>query len=425
MQKLAKGIIASVLGWQVKRLCQKNKLKIVVVAGSIGKTSTKLAIAQVLGQKHKVQFQSGNYNDPVSVPLVFFNRSLPNIYNPLAWLLIIWKNEQTIYQQYPYEIVVLELGTDGPGQIEKFRRYIQADIAVITAISAEHMEFFDDIDAVAKEELAVLPFSDKVFVNKDLIPQDYLGDLPVEAITYGVKSQAEVRMVNVKFDDQSASFDIIHGSETIAKAKHEQITEPQLYSICAAAAVGENLGLSSELIERGITTIKPVAGRMQHFQGVNGTLIIDDTYNASPEAMRGALDTLYRLKASRKIAILGNMNELGGYSQSEHRKIGEYCDPRELSLVATLGPDANKYLAPAAELKGCSVKQFNTPYELGSYIKSIVSPGTVILAKGSQNKVFAEEAVKILLSNPGDVSQLVRQSKDWLKIKQKNFKGTT
>ncbi len=160
--------------------------------------------------------------------------------------------------------------------------------------------------------------------------------------------------------------------------------------------------MTKPAIEKGIASIKPVSGRMQHLEGIKGSIILDDTYNASPEAMRASLDTLYRIKAPQKIAILGNMNELGGYSQREHEAAGKYCDPRELDLVVTIGPDANKYLAPAAEKTGCNVKTFDSPYAAGKYIKEIIEPGAVILAKGSQNKVFAEEAVKQFLASSKD-----------------------
>jgi UDP-N-acetylmuramoyl-tripeptide--D-alanyl-D-alanine ligase len=116
------------------------------------------------------------------------------------------------------------------------------------------------------------------------------------------------------------------------------------------------------------------------------------------------------------------MNELGGYSQREHKMIGEHCDPRELSLVVTIGPDANKFLAPAAAGNGCEVKTFNNPYDAGEYVKPIVEPGAVILVKGSQNKVFAEEAAKILLADPKDSSKLVRQTPYWMKMKKASFK---
>jgi UDP-N-acetylmuramoyl-tripeptide--D-alanyl-D-alanine ligase len=424
MKKLAKDTVARILGWQVRRLRNKNEIKIVAIAGSIGKTSTKLAIARILEQGFKTRFQEGNYNDLVSVPLVFFGQEMPSLFNPLAWLKVFWKNEQTLKHKYPYEVVVVELGSDGPGQLKQFANYIHADIGILTSITAEHMEYFGNMDAVAREEMTLKYLSKQLFVNQDLIPADFLQDLKSDTtITYGIKTPAQIRMTAIKFDEHSASFEINRGPAKLVKGQHEQITEPQLYSITAAAAVAHELGMTEHAIERGIKDIKPVSGRMQHLKGVKDSLILDDTYNASPEATKAALDTLYRIKSHQKIAILGNMNELGGYSQREHEKIGEYCDPHELSLVVTIGPDANKYLAPAAEEKGCTVKTFNDPYAAGKFVKEQIESGAVILAKGSQNRVFAEEAIKEFLAESKDASKLVRQSKYWLSRKQQSFKG--
>jgi UDP-N-acetylmuramoyl-tripeptide--D-alanyl-D-alanine ligase len=421
MKKMAKKFVAAILGWQVRRLRVKNNFKTVGVTGSIGKTSTKFAIATVLKQQFAVQSQAGNYNDLVSAPLIFFGQDLPNIYNPLAWLKVFFSNEKIIRREYPYEIVVVEIGTDAPGQIAEFSRYLQLDIGVLTAITPEHMEFFDDLKAVAKEELAISRFTDKLLINKDLCPAELLGEIYKDTSTYGMKQPAEVRVTNIKFDGFSSSFDIEVNGQKLLHAGHEDITEPVLYSVCAAGAVANELGMHPLSIKKGIDTIKPVNGRMMTLRGVNRSTIIDDTYNASPEAMKAALDTLYRIKADQKIAILGNMNELGGYSEPEHRQIGQYCNPEELDLVITIGPDANKYLAPAAAEKGCEVKQFNNPYETGEYLKELIKPGAVILAKGSQNGVFAEETVKILLADKADSSKLVRQTPDWLRKKQKLF----
>jgi len=116
----------------------------------MGKTSTKLAIANTLSTKYKVQHQEGNYNDLVTAPLVFFGEATPSLFNPLAWLAVFWRNEKKLRQTYPYEIVVLELGTDGPGQIDRFKKYLNLEVAVITAITPEHMEFFGALDEVAE-----------------------------------------------------------------------------------------------------------------------------------------------------------------------------------------------------------------------------------------------------------------------------------
>lgn len=396
MKKQAINLIATVLGWQVCRLYKKNNFKVVAVAGSIGKTSTKLAIATVLAKKYRVRSQEGNYNHVVSVPLVFFGQTMPNPYNPLAWLGVFAKNELKLRKRYPYDIVVVEVGTDAPGQIEELGAYLRVDIGVVTSIAPEHMEFFDDLDAVAKEELSLAGYSKKLFINKDLCDPKYLKNLPIPHQLY---SLAEAKA--------------LVGGEIANKAR--------LYSISAAAAVAKEFGMNPDEIKKATGTIKPVSGRMQELAGINNSTIIDDTYNASPEAVAMALKTLYSFKAPQKIAILGNMNELGKHSEQAHEDIGKLCDPKQLDLVVTIGPDAIKSLAPAAEAIGCKVETFDSPYTAGEYLKRLVKPGAVILAKGSQNGVFAEETVKLLLADSADGAKLVRQSPKWLKIKQKQF----
>jgi UDP-N-acetylmuramoyl-tripeptide--D-alanyl-D-alanine ligase len=415
MKEVAKNLVAAILGWQVRRLQKKNNLKIIAVAGSIGKTSTKLAIANVLSTKLQVRHQDGNYNDPVTVPLVFFGEPTPSLFNPLSWLVVFWRNERQISDKYPYEIVVLELGTDGPNQISQFKKYLNLEIAVVTAITPEHMEFFSTIDAVAKEELSVSAFSTLLLANKDLCSEKYLSRLS-DVLTYGIHKPADYML---KSDGSKA---LVTGSKgRMFDLDVTNKTEAELYSILAAAAVAHKLGMQPEEIKKGIKNIKPVAGRMQRLTGVNKSIIIDDTYNASPEAVRLALSSLYKMDSPQRIAVLGNMNELGASSEEEHRKIGEYCDPDKLNLVLTLGPDANEYLAPAAEANGCKVISFDNPYTVGGYLKPIIKPGAIILAKGSQNRVFAEEAVKVILADLKDEVRLVRQSQQWLKIKHKQF----
>lgn len=422
MKKLAKNIVVSILGWQVRRLRRKNDFKVVAVAGSLGKTSTKLAIAQVLSAKYKVRWQGGNYNDIVTVPLIFFGDDLPNLFNPLGWLAVFWRNRRQLQQKYPYDVVVVEVGSDGPGQIKQYDKYLKADIGVLTAIAPEHMEFFDDLDAVADEELQIAGLSDKLIINKDLCDQKYLKSLSKPVLSYGLKNAADVRLTNIKFKGFAADFDVLEGDSLLLEARHEAIAEPRLYSVAAAVTVARELGMNASEIKKGLHNLKPVAGRMQKLAGVKGSTIIDDTYNASPPAMKAALNTLYRLDAPQKIAVLGNMNELGKYSSGAHTEIGNYCDPIKLDLVVTLGPDANKYLAPAAEARSCRVQQFDDPYSAGDYLKHTIKKGALILIKGSQNGVFAEEVAKLLLANSADDKKLVRQSDYWLKIKRKSFK---
>lgn len=419
MKALAKKIIVAVLGWQVRRLRDRNQFKVVAVAGSIGKTSTKIAIGSVLKQRYRVQYQDGNYNDLVSVPLVFFGRDMPSLFNPFAWALLIIKNEFALRRPYPYDAVVVELGTDYPGNVSAFGAYLRADIGVLTAITPEHMEYFKTLDAVAAEELSVAEYSKKVLVNIDWCDRSYLKKLS-DYTSYSVRGEADYSLRDVVYREDGYSFELWRGTTKLLNAKHESIAETQLHSICAAMTIGHLLNLSSEELLAGIEAIKPVAGRMKRLAGINGSTILDDTYNASPEATKAALDTLYKMPAPQKFAILGNMNELGSYSEQAHAEIGEYCDPEQLEAVVTIGKDANAFLAVAAEHKGCTVKTCISPIEAADYLGPKIKQGAVILAKGSQNGVFAEEAVKRLLANPSDEAELVRQGPYWLK-KKKEF----
>lgn len=420
MKKVAKKTVAKILGGYVKKLRTKHDFKVVAVVGSIGKTSTKFAIARVLGEHYKVRFQEGNYNDIVSVPLVFFGLEMPSITNPAAWAKVFSSIQKKLKEPYSYEVVVVELGTDGPGQIAEFAQYLQVDIAVVTAITPEHMEFFASMDDVAAEELSVANFSKQLLVNTDLADSAYLQSIRQKVKTYG-KNANDFTIENIDFSGETANFEVTHSHELAISAKMKAVSIAEIYSATAAAAVGELLGLSVQEIQKGITGLEPVSGRMQRLRGVKNSLIIDETYNASPVAVKAALDSLYVLDAPQKIAILGNMNELGHMSETAHREVGEYCDPKQLNLVVTIGLDANTYLASAAKKNGCKVRSFDSPYKAGDYVKSQLVQGAIIMAKGSQNGVFAEEALKLLLDNPKDASLLVRQSAEWIKKKQAQF----
>ncbi len=421
MKRLAKNIVVAVLNWQTRRLYNKNSFKVVVVSGSIGKTSTKLAVAQLLSVRFKVQYQDGNYNDVVTVPLVFFGLTEPSLMNPLAWFGTFLKIEQILKKPYPYDVVVVEVGTDYPGNLAKFKSYLRGDIGVVTGVALEHMEFFDDLDAVAQEEFSISEYCDQLLANADLCDQKYLRPFAERVKTYALNSDAAYKFTDIATNKTSTSFTVLADGKQITTAVYPTIFPTKLYSLCAAVSVGHALGLASEKLVAGLAKVLPVNGRMQLLEGINQTTIIDDTYNASPGAMKAALDALYSLEAPQKIALLGNMNELGSYSEAAHTEVGNYCDPKQLSVVVTLGTDANKFLATAAKASGCQVKAVDTPYEAAEFIKTILKPGAVLLAKGSQNGVFAEEAVKQLLANPEDVSLLIRQSKDWMRIKEKNF----
>lgn len=419
MKQLMRNLVCRLLERRVRELRARHEFTVVAVAGSVGKTSTKMAIAHVLEAAGKrVRYQEGNYNARISVPLVFFGETMPSLMNVSAWIEVLRRMDRQIAQPFAYDVVVIELGTDGPGQMAEFA-YIQPDITVVSAISPEHMANFADMDAVAHEEMAVAAYSRKLLVNVADVAPEYLAN--VDYVGYGVDEATEYRAVRV------GDSGIVGQKVKITTASGAEFDITTNYSgrqgatiVLAAASVADMLGVATEVIAGAIAKLEPFAGRLQVLDGVNDSQIIDDTYNSSPLATRAALDVLYAADVPQKIAILGDMNELGETSADEHRTLGEYCRADKLDYVVTIGVQSREYLAPAAREAGCQVKSFTDPVRAGEFVRDVLQPGAIILAKGSQNGVFAEEAVKQLLRNPSDAGKLVRQSEEWMGKKRFN-----
>lgn len=418
IKHLGKSVLCALLERQVKQLRKRHQFTIVAVCGSVGKTSTKLAIAQTLSSRSKVIYQNGNYNDRLTVPLVLFGENEPHIFNVFAWLSILARNARKLQRDYGYDIAVLELGTDAPGQLSEFE-YLQPEILVVTAVAAEHMEYFGSLEKVAEEELSPIEFSKQILINLDDVPAQFLPQKVY--MGYGENEKAVYRLQEIAAKGlQGQEISMLLGTKSL-RVQTPMIGKSISKSFMAAAAVADLLEWDVADTQAGLKNVAHVPGRMQLLAGANGSVLIDDTYNASPIAVKAALGALCTIDAKQRIAILGTMNELGNTSQAEHESVGADCHPAKLDLVVTIGKPANEYLAAAAEKAGCKVARFDSPYEAGAHVKSLLSEGTVILAKGSQNGVFAEEALKPLLANLDDQNKLVRQSPYWLSVKQKQF----
>lgn len=397
-----KKFIVFILTWQAKWFIAKNKPVIIGVAGSIGKTSTTQAIATILRQCFRVRATIKSYNTDIGVPCTIFQKPLPqNLNNPLAWIRIIASNQVSLFRRTNVEVLVLELGTDRPGDLAIFT-WLPVDTCVITAVADEHMEFFGTLDAVAEEEMSVASFSKKLLLNKRMINEEYYAGIDPKRTAF--------------YDRDDLSQFGLTLDELRVIAPHSSD------AVVAGLNIGRQLGMNDNELKKGAQAVEPQAGRMTKLTGVNNSILIDDTYNASPKAYFAALDYLYSINSPQKIVLLGNMNELGESSPELHRQVGAYCDPKQIVLVVTLGPDANQYAAAAAREAGCTVQETTSPYQAAEIIKAtLTNSGACVLLKGSQNKVFAEEAVKMLLANPEDVSKIVRQSPFWMAKKKACF----
>ena len=419
-------LLTSLLESKAKKLLKKYKPKIVAVVGSVAKTSTKLAIATVLNERFKVLAHQGSYNVPLSVPLAMFDIQIPlNIRSPISWFKVLSAMNKTIKSgDYPYQVLVIELGTDHPGEIGYFRKYLKPDIAVVTAVSPEHMAGFGTLEAVAREELTVAQYAKLTLINRDDVSGVFANFVPegTNLDTFGTSGIAEYRFMLDSFEPgQGFTGKFVSPEFGQKTVKLQVVGEHNIRTAVAAGTVGIKLGMAQQQILAGLQKIRPVEGRMNLLRGVNNSTIIDDTYNSSPLATVAALQTLYQFKAPQRIAILGSMNEMGDFSKTAHEEVAMACDPGMLDWVVLVGAEAKKYMLPVLQKRGVRTESFLSPYEAGVFVHKVMQTSAVILAKGSQNGVFCEEALKMILHSTEEEKQLVRQTADWMAIKRKQF----
>jgi UDP-N-acetylmuramoyl-tripeptide--D-alanyl-D-alanine ligase len=422
-----KSYIQKKLEKRVQQYLQKHpEIKLVVVTGSVGKTTTKNAIATILSEQFRVRMRNDNHNTGLSAPVAMLGIDFPvgRVKSVWAWLAVLRAAKRRVKEPADVDVIVQELGTDRPGEIAHFGTYLRPAIAVVTAVTPEHMEFFGTIETVAKEELEAANFSEIGIINRDDIDGRFAEFITDSAIdTYGTTNAAEYYFETgdtLSLDGYKGKFNAPELPSPLTTTLHV-LGEHSMRPVTAAMTVACKLGMLPEMISRGAAKVRAVHGRMNVLEGANNSLLIDDTYNSSPAAVTAALQTLYSLDAPQRIAILGDMNELGAVSADEHRKLGEFCDPALLAWVITVGKQAETYLAPAARARGCQVKTFMSPIDAGAFARKVLEEGAVVLAKGSQGGIYTEEALKILLRRTEDDRQLVRQSPEWMKTKQDYF----
>lgn len=430
MKVMFKKYIQSKLESSVRRYFIKHpEVKLVVVVGSVGKTSTKVAIGTVLSQRYRIRLHDGNHNSEISAPLAILGIEYPSdIRSIWQWLAVFGAIKKRIRQPSDVDIIVQELGTDAPGQIPHFGTYLSPDIAVVTAVSAEHMEFFGTLDAVAAEELSAANFSKVALINRDDISGQYASLLVnAQVSTYGTTDSAEYRFSSSDYTFQDGFTGLFTAPEwpESQSATLRLVGEHSTRAAVAAGAVAVKLGMSATDVVQGLERITAVNGRMNLLEGFKNSILIDDSYNSSPLAAASALRALYQMNVPQRIAVLGSMNELGDSSADEHVAIGKMCDSSQLAHVITVGDMAGQYLAPAARANGCHVVSVKSPLEAGALVNKYLEEGAAVLFKGSEGGIYLEEAVKMTLRSIDDDVKLVRQSPTWMAKKQKFFDSLT
>jgi UDP-N-acetylmuramoyl-tripeptide--D-alanyl-D-alanine ligase len=423
-------LLSKILAILSRRVIERYRPVVVGITGSVGKSTAKEAIYAVLSRKFKVLRNKANFNQEIGAPLAIlgvepfykngksFSKKIKFAFQILGklWLAYGWPKGK--YPKY----LVLELAADRPGDIEYLTEITRPKIGVVTAIGEipVHVEFYASPEDVAKEKSILvrkLPHDGLAVLNMD--DQTVLGmkELTLaKIVTFGFSEKADIWASDVTYFVEEngstiggLSFKVHRANSFMPMRLPGTIATHQIYGVLAATAVGTSLGMNLVDISESLEKIEMPAGRMTPLKGIKNSIVIDDSYNASPTAMHAALDTLKKFGDStielnsgkgRKIAILGDMKELGKYEVEAHQKVGNLVG-QKADILVTIGP-ASKFIADAAvdQMKKENVFSFDTAEEAKENIIELIQEGDIVLVKGSHS-MRMEGIVKILAAPPG------------------------
>jgi len=437
MKTILKKIIVLILTLEAKAVLARFKPKIVAITGSVGKTSAKDAIAVVLATKFSTRKSEKSFNSEIGAPLTILG--LPNGWNnPLAWLVIIVSGALCLFRKKYPEWLVLEIGADRPDDIKKLASWIKPDVVVITRFAKVpvHIEFFASPRQIIEEKMNLaraLKEDGVLILNGD--DDDILeaqSEIRQPVTTYGFNLNVNIRASDEKVlyeETGNNSEPVGMISKVTVKGKNHWLKidgvmgRQIVYAALAAIAVADSQGIEiAETIEALRDFVSP-PGRMKILKGIKNSLIIDDTYNSSPVALEEALLTLKNLSAdwrtsppTRRIAVLGDMLELGKHSTDEHKKAGALAGGF-IDLLVTVGKRAEGFAegALAVGLASQKIVRLENSREAGKYLDPIITSGDIILIKGSQGMRMEKVVEKIMAEPENKEKVLVRQDKEWQK----------
>ena len=427
MYKLAQ-IIVEILA---KIYLWRFKPQIIGVTGNVGKTSTKEAIGLVLSKVKKVRIGGGNLNNEVGLPFNIISDASDEYYEKGGSLIFGIKSFfRAIFgllsSDYP-EVLVLEYGADRPGDIKKLVSKYKPDISVVTAVGEipVHIEYFSDPDAVAREKsklVSVLKSTDYAILNHDdPVVYNMKEKTKAKVISYGFTEGATVMLSNFDFRLDSeenplgVGFKIHYGANSFVPVTlYGMLGKSQALAVGAAAAVAIIYDMNLIEISQALVDYQGPKGRLKILKGIKNSTIIDDTYNAAPASTHLALDTLKEFSNKRKIAVLGDMLELGKYTVQAHQEIGNLVGGN-VDILVTVGLRA-KFIADAAanQMDIKNIYSFVNSDLAKIKVQELVGDGDLILVKGSQG-MRMEKIVEEIMAEPLKKKELlVRQSKKWL-----------
>ena len=350
------------------RKAQKN-LKVIAITGSNGKTSTKDILACAMQNSWFVLKNEANFNNEIGVPKTIFEITSE------------------------HQVAIVEMGMRGLGQIEQLAEIAKPTVAIITTIAPTHIELLGSIENIAKAKAEVF----KDFSENDLVILNYDNEYtrnmnPASPkIYFGMDSAADISAYNIIVDSRETKFicvDRIRGQEYTVRIP--LLGRHNVLNTLAALAVASFFKLELSKVLTGLAECELSSMRQSIIKKDDNILVINDAYNASPVSMEMALETLQVLsKQGRSIAILGDMLELGEFSEELHKQVGEYCINNNIDLVYTYGKAAQE-ISRMLIAQGRASKHFFDKISLANEVKEILRKNDVLLFKGSRGMKMEE-----------------------------------
>lgn len=356
---------------------EQYKIPVIAITGSVGKTSTKDMVASVVGQKYQVLKTAGNYNNQIGLPL-------------------------TILGLKEHTALVVEMGMSQLGEIATLSKIAKPTIAVITNVGTAHIGNLGSRENILKAKLEILEGLQKdgiLVINNDndLLHQWGLENRQDNIVTFGIENQSDVMAKNISQQEYTSKVTMQIDQEIVQM--HIPVAGiPFVYNALCASTVGRLLKIDTKQILKGIEKFELTKNRMEILHNAKGVTIISDCYNASYDSMKAGLENLANMQGTRKIAVLGDMLELGEFSRQLHEKVGEEVANNSIDYLITVGEEA-KAIAQKAKEKGVRqdcIKVMKNSKEAIDLIKEQMKQGDIILIKASRgmelNKVV--EAIK-------------------------------
>ncbi|MCB9810134.1 UDP-N-acetylmuramoyl-tripeptide--D-alanyl-D-alanine ligase [Candidatus Nomurabacteria bacterium] len=426
MKEIFKSIIVRILTLEASILLKRHKPKVIAITGSVGKTSTKDAVYAAIKNNIYARKSEKSFNSEIGVPLTVLG--LPNAWNsPYKWIKNVMDGLFTALfsRTYP-EVLILEAGIDRKGDMDRLTRWLKPDVVVLTRLPEVpvHVEYFSTPEAVVEEKMklvsALKPDGVLIYNNDDVVIQSKLPEVLQRKVGFGryIETDFTARKDRVVYaDDQpiGVEFEVEHMGAVHKVLISETIGTQHMYSSIAAIAVADELSVPIANTVESLLSLSTPPGRMRLIPGIKASMLIDDSYNSSPIACEQALQALKELSyAKRKIAVLGDMLELGKFSSTEHRKIGvKVAETADILFAVGVRAQQIAEGALSAGMSDKNVFQYEDVARAGRELQAILNNGDVVLIKASQG-VRAEKIVEEVMADPLSANKLlVRQEDEW------------